>query len=571
MKAKNIFWIIFIAIFLIIIVFFIEFYKNEIFNNWKTPETSNENNKISQNIKIDFLQKPEKVADLWLINKEFIIDDEPFEYFKVWNLTYDWKKWSLFFTYKYWIYWKKLYFAELSWKYFFIENISENYYKPEDWKNFFSEKVSTEKNNDLERYLWSAYNIEKKVDFEKDWKKYELVLEGYESETFDEKVLQKVDFLKGDFYIQKPEFYNSDSQESDFFSKNYIYKKLPDNTILTYTLKIPFAAKDSNELKINFDDKKEIIWYYVLRNDTWCWYRNWAFILNWKLNFNIEYLNEKSENVLKKMNLTYKNEDLESIWNTNYWEILFFKDKNHPLLKWLYESKLTEKYIYDVDKDYKTPTYEEFVKTYPILFWKDPFDRILAFIKWWVVYEFEMVCWGKPVIYLYPKEKTEVSVKLDWEKKELVSIPKYKDIWKVTAYPSWKIEYNWKNYPYLFWEDSLNLDKKSDWFVVKKENVEKFLDEKLRFLGLNTKEISDFKEFWLPKFNNKKYYFIRFYGNETLDKIAPISVNPKPDSIQRIFMDYKWLDDKIEVSEQKLKKFERKGFSVIEWWWNYKK
>ena len=61
------------------------------------------------------------------------------------------------------------------------------------------------------------------------------------------------------------------------------------------------------------------------------------------------------------------------------------------------------------------------------------------------------------------------------------------------------------------------------------------------------------------------------YWNETLDKIAPILVNPKPDSIQRIFMDYKWLDEKIEVSEQKLKKFERKGFSVIEWWWNYKK
>ena len=182
-----------------------------------------------------------------------------------------------------------------------------------------------------------------------------------------------------------------------------------------------------------------------------------------------------------------------------------------------------------------------------------------------------MVCWGKPVIYLYPKEKTEVSVKLDWEKKELISIPEYKDIWRVTAYPSWKLELNWKNYPYLFWEDSLSLAKKDDWFVVKKENIEKFLDEKLTLLWLNSKELFDFKEFWLPKFKDKKYYFIRFYWNETLDKIAPISVNPKPDSIQRIFMDYKWLDEKIEVSEQKLQKFERKGFSVIEWWGNYKK
>ena len=559
MKAKSILWICF-TIFLVIFLFCFEVYKDEILNIFKISWQ----NTTTNDLKINFLEKPEKVNDLALISKEFTSDDENFEYFKVWDFSYNGKKWSLFFTHKQWVYWWKFYFAEVSWEYFFIESISEGYYS--DWWRFFSEKVSDKKDDYLEKYFWNIYKIEKNVSFEKDQKKYNLVLEGHKSEVFDEKVLQKVDFIKGDFYIQKPELYKSELQESDFFSLNYIYRKLPDNTILTYILEIPtFKFNDSNQLQ------KEINQNYIFRNDAWCSNKNWAFVLNWKLNFKIEYDTEKSEKVSENMILTYKNEDLESIWRTNDWEILFFKDKNHDFLKWLYKSKLAIKYIYDVDKDYKDPNYEEFVKTYPILFWKDPFDRILAFIKWWVVYEFEMVCWGKPVIYLYPKEKTEVSVKLDWEKKELISIPEYKDIWRVTAYPSWKLELNWKNYPYLFWGDSLSLAKKDDWFVVKKENIEKFLDEKLTLLWLNSKELFDFKEFWLPKFKDKKYYFIRFYWNETLDKIAPISVNPKPDSIQRIFMDYKWLDEKIEVSEQKLQKFERKGFSVIEWWGNYKK
>ncbi|MBF0913790.1 hypothetical protein HXK64_02405 [Candidatus Gracilibacteria bacterium] len=559
MKAKSILWICF-TIFLVIFLFCFEVYKDEILNIFKISGQ----NTTTNDLKINFLEKPEKVNDLALISKEFTSDDENFEYFKVGDFSYNGKKGSLFFTHKQGVYGGKFYFAEVSGEYFFIESISEGYYS--DGGRFFSEKVSDKKDDYLEKYFGNIYKIEKNVSFEKDQKKYNLVLEGHKSEVFDEKVLQKVDFIKGDFYIQKPELYKSELQESDFFSLNYIYKKLPDNTILTYILEIPtFKFNDSNQLQ------KEINQNYIFRNDAGCSNKNGAFVLNGKLNFKIEYDTEKSEKVSENMILTYKNEDLESIGRTNYGEILFFKDKNHDFLKGLYKSKLAIKYIYDVDKDYKDPNYEEFVKTYPILFWKDPFDRILAFIKGGVVYEFEMVCGGKPVIYLYPKEKTEVSVKLDWEKKELVSIPKYKDIWKVTAYPSGKIEYNGKNYPYLFWEDSLNLDKKSDGFVVKKENIEKFLDEKLRFLGLNTKEISDFKEFWLPKFNNKKYYFIRFYGNETLDKIATISVNPKPDSIQRVFMDYKGLDEKVEVVEQKLKKFERKGFSVIEWGGNYKK
>jgi hypothetical protein len=50
---------------------------------------------------------------------------------------------------------------------------------------------------------------------------------------------------------------------------------------------------------------------------------------------------------------------------------------------------------------------------------------------------------AKPVIYLYPKQKEQIIVKiwLNWE--FLKTIPKYKGLWKVTAYPDGKIILNW--------------------------------------------------------------------------------------------------------------------------------
>ena len=45
----------------------------------------------------------------------------------------------------------------------------------------------------------------------------------------------------------------------------------------------------------------------------------------------------------------------------------------------------------------------------------------------------------------------------------------------------------------------------------------------------------------------------------------PITVDPAPASIQRVFMVYKALDEPIELPEQKLQPFTRKGYTVIEW------
>ena len=175
---------------------------------------------------------------------------------------------------------------------------------------------------------------------------------------------------------------------------------------------------------------------------------------------------------------------------------------------------------------------------------------------------------GKPVIYLYPKQKTEVTVIV--KPREIdKSVPEYKDGWQITAYPNGDL-YNpadGKTYPYLFWEgksDNPTIDKTKG-FVIKKEQVEDFLNEKLKQLGLNQKETNDFIDYWAPRMKNEPNVYIYFMPQSDFDRLIPIEITPAPDTIIRIYMLFKSLREPISVQEQEIITPERKGFTVVEW------
>ncbi len=176
---------------------------------------------------------------------------------------------------------------------------------------------------------------------------------------------------------------------------------------------------------------------------------------------------------------------------------------------------------------------------------------------------------GKPIIYLYPNIEQEVSIKLNIKGIITVTYPPYKDEWKVKAFPDGKI-INFsdnKEYSYLFWEANIFLKwniEDIDGFVVKGGETAVFLQDILSKLGLLPKEYNEFIVWWLPQMQNNKYNFIHFSEKEYQD-IAQLSINPKPDSVLRIFMVWKALETKIKVKEQKTKNFKRKGFTVVEW------
>lgn len=173
----------------------------------------------------------------------------------------------------------------------------------------------------------------------------------------------------------------------------------------------------------------------------------------------------------------------------------------------------------------------------------------------------------KPVIYLYPTKEEVIDVNLEYKGELTVTYPEYKDGWKVKANPDGtliNLEDN-KEYSYLFWEgvSDLNYDI-SEGFVVNKEDIADFLQEKLEYMGLTPKEYNEFIVYWLPILQENKYNLISFAGEE-YNEYAKLNITPKPDSILRVMMVYKPLDKPIEIKEQKLEEFNREGFTVVEW------
>ena len=174
---------------------------------------------------------------------------------------------------------------------------------------------------------------------------------------------------------------------------------------------------------------------------------------------------------------------------------------------------------------------------------------------------------GKPVIYLYPSTTQSIDVYVAPNKGLTITDPPYKNGWHVQATPDSVLSTgDGTLYPYLFWEGITNgYVAPKEGFVIAKQDVPRVLNQKLTLLGLNTKERQDFLAFWTPKMQAKPYYFITFMRQENFDLLAPLSVHPKPDTVIRVFMDYKGLDAPIEVKPLLIKTPQRVGFTVVEW------
>lgn len=175
----------------------------------------------------------------------------------------------------------------------------------------------------------------------------------------------------------------------------------------------------------------------------------------------------------------------------------------------------------------------------------------------------------KPILYLYPTAKTEVTVTLGKEQNIIISYPHYTNNWKVLAEPSGDLTdvlTNRKLYAlYYENENSVNFKVEKDGFVVKGEEVAEFLEEKLAILGLTEREAEEFIVYWLPKLEKNSYNYIRFATQEEINENMPLDIRPKPDTTIRILMTFKGLEKPIEVKEQELITPERTGFIAVEW------
>ncbi len=174
----------------------------------------------------------------------------------------------------------------------------------------------------------------------------------------------------------------------------------------------------------------------------------------------------------------------------------------------------------------------------------------------------------KPLIYLYPEQEMEVNVKLGNPENLIHTYPKYESGWNVLAKPNGDLIdlKTRKNLYALYWEGNIkNQSNIKEGFVVKGSDTIKFLEEKLEILGLTEREANEFIIYWLPKLENNKYNYIRFQTIEEIEENMPLNINPTPDTVIRLVMEFKKLNNPIEVTEQVLETPARNGFVAVEW------
>ena len=174
---------------------------------------------------------------------------------------------------------------------------------------------------------------------------------------------------------------------------------------------------------------------------------------------------------------------------------------------------------------------------------------------------------AKPILYLYPTKKTNITVKVKYPSILNTTYPKYNNGWDIEAFPNGDLYDKNGNYYYALYWDELRL-KETDFkegFYVTSENAISFLETKLTILGLNSREKNEFIMYWLPILEKNKQSLVYFELTEERQKLNELLISPKPDSLLRIGIHIKKVNKKVSIKEQILPTFNRTGFVAVEW------
>lgn len=177
----------------------------------------------------------------------------------------------------------------------------------------------------------------------------------------------------------------------------------------------------------------------------------------------------------------------------------------------------------------------------------------------------------KPVIYLYPETITKVDVELETAWSVFFTYPEYNNGWSVTAQPDGVLhDDSWKEYSYIFRDghDTHDYYDLTEWFVIHRDEVVTFLQDSLSQQWLIPKEYNEFIVYRAPMMlsHPEEYFLIRFADEQEYDFRNPLTITPIPDTLERIYMVFLPLQEKIQIREQTLNWFDRDWFTVVEWW-----
>lgn len=173
----------------------------------------------------------------------------------------------------------------------------------------------------------------------------------------------------------------------------------------------------------------------------------------------------------------------------------------------------------------------------------------------------------KPIIYLYPEEDMQLSIKFLNENNLLTTYPKYRNAWNLFVKKDGTIydETN-RSYYALFYDEKMsNICTFEEGFYVTKDNAIAFLEDKLEILGFTEREANEFIMYWLPILESNEQSIVYFEQTEERNKNCPLNFSTTPDSMLRVIMHIKKVENYVNIKEQQLFRFERKGFCLVEW------
>lgn len=173
---------------------------------------------------------------------------------------------------------------------------------------------------------------------------------------------------------------------------------------------------------------------------------------------------------------------------------------------------------------------------------------------------------GKPAIYLYPKSKESIKVEIHPNGDLIETDHLYeKSIsgWKVTADSSGRIN---DALNYLYYEALVVYPQPNSGYVVSYNNLFTFSKDYVKELGLTSNEADEFIAFWKTKLKEAPYYFVSNLNQQEINDLYPLKITPKPDSLLRVELYFRPLDEKIFVPlPERVIPVARKGFTAVEW------
>ncbi len=179
--------------------------------------------------------------------------------------------------------------------------------------------------------------------------------------------------------------------------------------------------------------------------------------------------------------------------------------------------------------------------------------------------------YDKPVLYVHTDSTQQMHIRVRPYGKFKFTYPSYNRGWSIQANTDGSITHRGRSYQYLFWEGVSGSTKvpvdPTIGFLVQKDSLVNFFEEKLTRLGFNSNEQADFITYWVPKMIKYPTCYVHLIINEKYDAIATHRILPKPDHLVRVFVFWAGMPEGFHptLTPQEIPESKLSGTSVLEW------